>query len=168
MRPVVALLVIAVLGAAAPAIALGGPRDGHGRGGWRAEGGGRGGDPYGGRGRAEGPRRPEGPSYGGRYPGPYGGAYAEPPRSRYGNSLGEYYGDQQDEAREGVRQGFRSMRTVMDDLRRRTPGRLLDAGLEQGPDGRPVYRVRWGAANGRRIDYIIDARTGAILEAEGQ
>ena len=64
--------------------------------------------------------------------------------------------------------GYQTMGQVMQNIRRRTPGRPLDAGLETGPDGRPVYRVRWGAANGRRIDYIIDARTGAILEAEGQ
>jgi uncharacterized membrane protein YkoI len=52
---------------------------------------------------------------------------------------------------------------VLPELRRRSPGRQLDAGLEQGWDGRPVYRVRWGAANGRRIDYIIDAQTGQVI-----
>jgi uncharacterized membrane protein YkoI len=57
---------------------------------------------------------------------------------------------------------------VLADLRRRQPGRPLDAGIEQMADGRPVYRVRWAAADGRRIDYIVDARTGAILAEEGR
>jgi YebC/PmpR family DNA-binding regulatory protein len=38
----------------------------------------------------------------------------------------------------------------------------LDAGLEDH-GGRPVYRVRWQAANGERIDFIVDARSGAII-----
>jgi uncharacterized membrane protein YkoI len=37
---------------------------------------------------------------------------------------------------------------------------VLDAGLE-GPN----YRVRWATADGRRIDFIVDARTGQILSA---
>ena len=37
-------------------------------------------------------------------------------------------------------------------------GRVLDAGLE----GRN-YRVRWAAADGRRIDFIVDAETGQII-----
>ena len=32
-----------------------------------------------------------------------------------------------------------------------------------GKDGRPIYRVRWQAANGQRIDFIVDATTGAII-----
>ena len=50
---------------------------------------------------------------------------------------------------------------------RRIPGRLLDAGLE--PDGgRQVYRVRWAAADGRRIDVIVDAANGQIVRQEGR
>lgn len=85
------------------------------------------------------------------------------------NSLGEGWREQQDEARAGVSSGqYRPLGGVLSDLRRRQPGRQLDAGLEQGRDGRPVYRVRWAAQNGQRIDYIIDARTGAILAEEGR
>ncbi len=52
-------------------------------------------------------------------------------------------------------------------VRRRIPGRLLDAGLE--PDGaRQVYRVRWAAADGRRIDVIVDAGSGQIIRQEGR
>jgi uncharacterized membrane protein YkoI len=51
---------------------------------------------------------------------------------------------------------------VIANIRGHTPGRQLDAGLEQlGP--RLVYRVRWMTAQGRRVDYIVDAATGAIV-----
>lgn len=193
MRPLVAFLVLAALATATPLTALGEPGGGHGRGGgggWHGGGGGgwrggggpergappferEGGVPYGGgRWRGEPPVQPEpvpgGGRWGGRYPaGPEGGPVYAEPRGRNSNSLGEYYREQQDEAREGVRRGgYRTMGQVMQSIRQRTPGRPLDAGLEQWSDGRPVYRVRWGAADGRRVDYIIDARTGAILQEE--
>ena len=51
---------------------------------------------------------------------------------------------------------------VIEGIRQRTPGRQLDAGIEYMGD-RPVYRVRWMTSNGRRIDYMVDAATGAIL-----
>ena len=59
---------------------------------------------------------------------------------------------------------IRSMGEIVSRIERTRPGRMLDAGLEQGPNGRPAYRVIWGAADGRRIDYLIDAQTGAILQ----
>jgi hypothetical protein len=110
----------------------------------------------------ERPDRPRGGHYGRRnpYDGPPPWAVRDHPR----NSLGMGWRQQQDEARQGVRQGrYVPLSRVLPELRRRSPGRQLDAGLEQGWDGRPVYRVRWGAANGRRIDYIIDARTGQVI-----
>jgi len=51
---------------------------------------------------------------------------------------------------------------IIDGIGRRAPGRPLDAGIEY-QDGRAVYRVRWITDRGRRIDYIVDAATGAIL-----
>jgi hypothetical protein len=98
------------------------------------------------------------------YPPPY--SYAPPP-AYAPNSLGAGWGQQQDEARRGVRQGLMPLGQVMQNIRRVTPGRLLDAGLEPGPDGRPAYRVRWAAAGGRRIDFIVDAATGAIIGSSG-
>lgn len=53
---------------------------------------------------------------------------------------------------------------VIEQVRRRTPGRLLDAGVEGGD--RPVYRVRWAGDDGRRVDYVVDAESGRILSAE--
>lgn len=104
---------------------------------------------------------------------PYGQRAAPPPPA-YGyapppgrNSLGEGWGQQQNEARRGVRAGNMPLGQVMANIRRGTPGHILDAGLEQGPDGRPAYRVRWAAAGGRRIDFIVDAQTGAIIGQSG-
>lgn len=84
------------------------------------------------------------------------------------NSLGAGWRQQQDEAREAVRRGRHvPLGRVLEQLRRRTPGKQLDVGLEQR-DGRAVYRVRWAAADGRRIDYIVDAESGAVLRADGE
>jgi uncharacterized membrane protein YkoI len=84
------------------------------------------------------------------------------------NSLSSGWRDQQNEARDAVRRGRHvSLGQVLQTLRRRTPGRQLDAGLEQR-GGRTVYRVRWAADDGRRIDYLVDAETGAIVRAEGE
>lgn len=84
------------------------------------------------------------------------------------DSLGSGWRQQQGEAREAVQSGRAiPLGRVMEQIRRRTPGRPLDAGMEQW-SGRPVYRVRWAAEDGRRIDYIVDAETGAILRADGE
>ncbi len=81
------------------------------------------------------------------------------------DSLGADYGLQQDDARAAVKQGrFVPLGRVIAEIRRRTPGRQLDAGLEQS-GARAVYRVRWATNDGRRIDYIVDAQSGAILSA---
>ncbi|MFA7262006.1 MAG: PepSY domain-containing protein [Caulobacter sp.] len=86
-----------------------------------------------------------------------------PRSSRGGNSLGDGWAPREDDAREGVRGGrLVPLESVIRNIARSTPGRLLDAGLEDH-GGRPIYRVRWQAANGQRIDFIVDARTGAII-----
>ncbi len=53
---------------------------------------------------------------------------------------------------------------VIEQIRRREPGRLLNAGLEPGDP--PLYRVRWASDDGRRIDYLVDAESGQVLSAE--
>ena len=79
------------------------------------------------------------------------------------NSLGDGWRPQQDEAREGVRGGrMIPLPVVLSEINRRTPGRVLDAGIEYMGD-RAVYRVRWITQDGRRIDYIVDARSGQII-----
>lgn len=84
------------------------------------------------------------------------------------DSLGSNWRPQQDEARAGVRQGrMIPLESIAPRLNRRSPGRLLDAGIESR-GGLPVYRVRWQAADGRRIDYLVDAATGMIIGADGE
>jgi uncharacterized membrane protein YkoI len=51
-------------------------------------------------------------------------------------------------------------------VRQRSPGHVLDAGMEAGPDGRALYRLRWATNDGRRIDYLVDAATGVIVGAQ--
>jgi hypothetical protein len=51
---------------------------------------------------------------------------------------------------------------VIQSIQRLSPGRQLDA--EVGYlGGRPVYRVLWVTVRGRRMDYVVDAETGAII-----
>ena len=86
-----------------------------------------------------------------------------PPAQPHPNSLGADWRLQQDEARQGVRDHhLMPLGQVIEQVRVRTPGRQLDAGLEYQGE-RPIYRVRWMTKDGRRIDYLIDAVTGAIL-----
>ena len=83
------------------------------------------------------------------------------------DSLGADWGAQQDQVRACVRAGqCVSLAQVIAQISRTTPGRSLDAGFEQA-DGRMAYRVRW-AAKDRRIDFIVDAKTGAVIRTEGK
>ncbi|MBS0298234.1 MAG: PepSY domain-containing protein [Proteobacteria bacterium] len=90
---------------------------------------------------------------------PYRGG---PPPQYHGPPQGQGYGYP------GVRPGGRTVPLdgVVGQLRRRYPtGRLLDAEM-QDQGGRPVYRVHWATGDGRRIDYLIDAQTGAVIGEE--
>ncbi len=79
------------------------------------------------------------------------------------NSLGADWRLQQDEVRQCARQRrCVPLARVIEQINARSPGRQLDAGLEYQGD-RPIYRVRWMTRDGRRVDYLIDAATGAIL-----
>lgn len=167
-----AIMVLAMLASAAPAAAQEwrGDGDGHGRGraehGWRGRGP-DGNGPPGQRGRIEGeafvPPGQRGRGY--PAPAPYGLpvgqmlGFGAPPAAP-----ASWQGGDQAEARRAVREGRHvSLGQAIDAIRRRTPGRQLDAEMEPGPGGRHVYRVRWATADGRRIDYIVDAETGAII-----
>jgi len=77
------------------------------------------------------------------------------------DSLGADWRARQDQARGGVQSGrLVPLSRVIEQISRRTPGRVLDAGLEG-----THYRVRWATSDGRRIDFIVDAQTGQILSA---
>jgi hypothetical protein len=102
---------------------------------------------------------------------PAGARQPPPPgdRSPSGDSLGADWREQQNEARQKVKDGRHlPLDRVIESIRHKTPGRLLDTGIEQGPGGRSVYRVRWAAASGRRIDFLVDAQSGAIVSEEGR
>jgi Peptidase propeptide and YPEB domain len=162
MKPLSALVVGLVLMALAAPVAAQGWRGGHGGGGPRGGGypmargpapqpfrggpGGPGGQPF--RGEPQPFRGPPGPGW-------------------EGDSLGAGWSPQQDEVRQGVRQRrFVPLNQAIQSIQRRAPGHELDAGLEQW-GGRPAYRVRWAGPGGRRIDYVVDAQSGAILSADG-
>ncbi len=167
MKPMPALVVGLVLAAIAAPVSAQGWHGGHGGGG---------------RGFPEG--RGPGPVYRGPQPQPFRGGPPPPqpfrgqpqpfrgppppgPPGWEGDSLGAGWSPQQDEVRQGVRQRrYVPLGQAIESIRRRGPGRELDAGLEQF-DGRPAYRVRWAAPDGRRIDYMVDAESGAILSADG-
>jgi len=51
---------------------------------------------------------------------------------------------------------------IIGNLGHRVPGKQLNSDFGY-LDGRPVYRVLWITAHGRRIDFVIDAASGAIL-----
>ena len=107
----------------------------------------------------------------GRGPDGYDGARVDTPRtdSPRTDSLGADWRPRPDEARRGVREGrLAPLGRVIDQIRRRSPGRQLDAGLETDLEGRRVYRVRWAGADGRRSDYIVDAETGRVLGIDGR
>jgi hypothetical protein len=171
MKRLSALVVGLVLMALAAPAGAQGWRGGHGGGGPRG-----GGFP-----RARGPA-PQ-PFRGGPGGQPFRGMPMQPPPFRgepqpfrgppgpepgwEGDSLGAGWSPQQDEVRQGVRQRrFVPLNQAIQSIRRRGPGHELDAGLEQW-GGRPAYRVRWAGPGGRRIDYMVDAQSGAILSADG-
>jgi len=96
---------------------------------------------------------------------PPNGGHGRPPPPSAGqqDSLGAGWREQQDEARQGVKQRrLVPLGRVVEALARRFPGRQLDAGLEYDGE-RPIYRVRWITQDGRRIDFMIDAATGQVL-----
>lgn len=60
-----------------------------------------------------------------------------------------------------------SLNQAVDSVRRSTPGHLLDASPPSG-GSRPVYVIRWQADSGQRIDFVVDAQTGAIVGRNGR
>jgi hypothetical protein len=81
---------------------------------------------------------------------------------------GAYGGAQQNEVRRAVRDGRHvPLSQAIAAVRQRSPGHVLDAGMEGGPDGRALYRLRWATNDGRRIDYLVDAASGAVVGVQG-
>jgi hypothetical protein len=96
------------------------------------------------------------------YPSPLG-PYAAP----VGGGWGGDWRAEQYEVRRAVRDGRHvPLSQAIAAVRQRAPGHVLDAAMEAAPDGRPLYRLRWATNDGRRIDYLVDAATGAIVGAQ--
>lgn len=78
-----------------------------------------------------------------------------------------YGGRQQDDARAAVQGGqVRPLQDIVGMIARRAPGSLIDAAGPIPAGGRLVYRILWDA-NGRQIEFIVDARSGQILSSNG-
>jgi uncharacterized membrane protein YkoI len=87
----------------------------------------------------------------------------QPPRAKQNQQQGK---DRDDDRPQAPPPRLVSLPQVEAAIRRQTPGRLLDADGPSGGD-RPVYRIRWQADSGQRIDFTVDARTGAIIGRSG-
>lgn len=76
-------------------------------------------------------------------------------------------GSEHERARSAVQAGeLRPLGEVLARVRRRFPGRVLDARLEGGRGGRPwTYRVKVLTPPGRVLDVRVDAGSGRVLGA---
>lgn len=74
----------------------------------------------------------------------------------------------QDRARDAVRDGrLAPLSQVLAAIAARTPGEQLDTRFGETVDGRPVYLVTWRTSDNRVVVFVVDARTGRILEQRG-
>ncbi len=114
------------------------------------------------------PPSPYGPPPAGLYAGrTYPPPYPSPPGA-YGSGFGGNWREEQDEVRRAVRDGRHvPLGQAIAAVRQRMPGHVLDAAVQAGPDGRTLYRLRWATNDGRRIDYLVDAATGAVVGVQG-
>jgi hypothetical protein len=76
----------------------------------------------------------------------------------------------QEQARDGVRAGqIVPLSMVLENIRKRYPGKHLDARTIGGEPGNPLrYEVKWLTPDSHRLDIIADAATGKILKVRGQ
>lgn len=75
---------------------------------------------------------------------------------------------EQDQARDAVRDGrLVPLSQVISALSARTPGEHLDTRFSETTDGRPVYLVTWRTPENRVVVFVVDARTGRVLDQRG-
>jgi uncharacterized membrane protein YkoI len=80
----------------------------------------------------------------------------------------DYGGRPQDQARAAVQERrVVPLERIVEQIRRRTPGNLLGAGAPSDEGGRMIYRILWDS-RGRQLEYVVDARSGAILSVNGE
>jgi hypothetical protein len=56
---------------------------------------------------------------------------------------------------------------ILRGIRRDHPGRLSDVRAVLGPNGEPYYRVKWLTPDGRVLRLSVDARTGQVMDVQG-
>ena len=80
-----------------------------------------------------------------------------------------FEGHDHDDAREGVRSGkFVPLSTVLSNIRQKYPGKQLDTRqVAFGPRDLPCYDIRWLTPDGRRLDIMVNAQTGRIIQVVG-
>ena len=75
---------------------------------------------------------------------------------------------EQDRARDAVRDGrLLPLSRVLSAIAARAPGDHLDTRFGETVDGRPVYLVTWRTQDNRVVVFVVDARTGRILDQRG-
>ena len=75
---------------------------------------------------------------------------------------------EQDRARDAVRDGrLLPLSQVLAAIAGRAPGDHLDTRFGETVDGRPVYLVTWRTQDNRVVVFVVDARTGRILDQRG-
>lgn len=76
-------------------------------------------------------------------------------------------GDDQERARAALERGeILPLQSILERAEADFPGKLLEAELE-AEDGRLSYEIKLLTAGGRIVELTYDARTGALLGAEG-
>ncbi len=93
------------------------------------------------------------------------GAAAEAQRPGRGPFGGPGQSWNPDDARDAVREGrHMPLREVLRAVEAQIPGQLRGgAQLQERGNGRAVYLLRWQTPDGRLLDLVVDAETGAVL-----
>ncbi len=74
----------------------------------------------------------------------------------------------QEEARAAVEAGeVLPLNTILQQIRRDFPGRILDAELDERGRGKWVYKIRMLKKNGRVVELTVDGRSGRVLRSKG-
>ena len=72
------------------------------------------------------------------------------------------------QARESVKEGKTvPLSQIFKDLKREYGGYQLGADLFRKDDGSAVYEIDWITGDGRKVHFVVDARTGQILDRRG-
>jgi uncharacterized membrane protein YkoI len=74
-----------------------------------------------------------------------------------------------DAARDAVEAGrAMPLSTIVSNVSRRYPGRLLDADMGTGRGGAVIYRLQWLTSEGNVLRITVNGRNGQILDVKGK